>query len=339
MTSNKTNQDTGSAATAPLNLSQGYRIERVTFPSHGAELVGLLYVPEGLAAPAPALPMLGPETFVKEQAPTQYAKRLANDGFVTLAFDPRYAGESGGTPRRWEDPQAKAEDVRAAVDYLAGRSEVDAGRIAALAICQGSSAMLRAAADDQRISALVTVAGHYRDHAGDLLWRGGEDALAELRTRGQQAKATYERTGEVEYVPAVDPESTDAGMPGKMVYDWYIPWADAGIWDNRYAVLSDAELYDFESLSAAQRLQIPYLMIHSDNSFLPEAARRHFDAVPGTNKRLEWAGQTAHFQYYDDPVVIDHTVALINDWLRKQLALPKPASAYIPAEPQAGPRS
>ncbi len=331
----------GSPAQAPLNLSQGYTMQQVTFPSvegDAVPLVGHLYIPSGLTEPAPTVTMLGPETFVKEQAPTQYAKRLANDGYVTLAFDPRYAGESGGEPRRWENPAAKAEDVRAAVDFLAGRPEVDADRIAAMAICQGSSAMLRAAADEPRIRALVTAAGHYRDHEGDLVWLGGEDALEARRRRGGQARDRYERTGQVDYVPAVDPERTDVGMPGAVVNDWYAPWADAGIWDNRYAVMSDATLLDYESLSAAQRLRTPWLMIHSDHSFLPHAARRHFDAVPdGTPKRLQWEGGTAHFRYYDDPVVMDRTAALVHEWFRRHLDLPAPASAYIPAEGQEGP--
>jgi uncharacterized protein len=327
-----------SAAEAPLSLSPGYRRERVTFPSGEADLVGYLYVPEELSDPAPAVPVIGPETFVKEQAPTQYAKRLANDGFAALTFDPRFAGESGGEPRRWENPVAKAEDVRAALDFLVSRPEVDTERLSALAICQGSSEMLRAAADDARIKALATAAGHYRDHEGDVLWKGGEEALSEIRERGHEAKAKYEASGEVDYVPAVDPERADVGMPGKVVYDWYAPWAEAGIWENRYAVMSDADLFDYESITAAEALRTPYVMIHSDNSFLPEAARRHFDAVPADEKRLQWEGETAHLRYYDDPVVIDHTVGIVSGWFREHLDLPSPASAFIPAEGQAGPR-
>ncbi len=328
----------GSPAQAPLNLSQGYRVERVTFDSHGATLVGHLYLPEGLDGPAPAVVLLGPETFVKEQAPTQYAKRLANDGFVALAFDPRFAGESGGEPRRWESPEAKAEDVRAAVAFLAARPEVDAHQIAGMAICQGSSAMLRAAADEPRIKVLVTAAGHYRDREGDLLWMGGEEGLHRRLDRGRQARQRYEATGEVDYVPAVDPERMDVGMPGAVVDAWYRPWADHGIWENRYAVMSDASVLEYESVSAARRLVIPYLMIHSDNSFLPEAARRHFEAVPSPAKKLQWDGQTPHFRYYDDPVVMDRTMSHVNAWLREHLEVAPPASAYIPAEGQAGPR-
>ena len=189
--------------------------------------------------------------------------------------------------------------------------------------------MLRVAADDERVKVLVTAAGHYRDYEGDLMWRGSEEALADLRARGQKAKNKYEQTGKIDYVPAIDLERTDVGMPGKPVYAWYAPWIEASTWENRYAVMSDADLFAYESLSAAKQLNKPYLMIHSDNSFLPPAAKRHFEAVPTEDKKLQWEGETGHFQYYDDPVVMDRTVSQVNAWLRRHLDMSAPASAYI----------
>ena len=141
---------------------------KVNFSSNGINLVGDLYLPENLSQPAPTLPILGPMTFVKEQAPTEYARRFADRGFIALAFDPRYHGESDGEPRRYENPIAKAEDVRAALDYLESRDDVDGDQLLAMAVCQGSSAMLRAVADDDRVNAFSTVAGHYRDHDADV---------------------------------------------------------------------------------------------------------------------------------------------------------------------------
>ncbi|HEY9282234.1 MAG TPA: CocE/NonD family hydrolase [Pyrinomonadaceae bacterium] len=293
-------------------------MRKVSFKSDGTKIVADLYIPEGLSGTAPALPILGPMTFVKEQAPTEYAKRLAERGYVALAFDPRYHGESAGEPRRWENPRAKVADARAAVDYLTTLPEVDAGRIAALAICQGSSEMIRAAADDERIRVLATVAGQYRDREGDVEWLK-EEELAIRLTRGERAKAKYETSGEVEYVPAVDPERTDVGMPGKMVWDWYHKWAERGVWENRYAVMSDADLLSYESRTAAERLRKPYLMIHSDECFLPAVARRHFELVPGADKKLLWENPNQHFQYYDDPAVIDKAVESIDGWFEQHL--------------------
>lgn len=296
--------------------------ERVSFVSEGVTLAGHLYRPSGARGPSPAVVLLGPMTYVKEQVPAEYARRLAARGFVALTFDPRFRGESEGLPRDLESPLAKATDVRNAVAYLAGRPDVDASRIAAVAVCQGSSEMLRAAADEPGIRALATVAGHYRDREGDLSWLGSETALEARRARGDAARAAYDATGTVDYVPGVDQVRTDVGMPGEYVWSWYHRWADAGIWPNRYAVMSDAELLAYESLSAAARLQTPYLMLHSDNSFLPDAARRHFERVPAKSKRLSWAGATQHFQFYDDSAVIDGAVDEIAAWFDTHLSAP-----------------
>lgn len=289
-------------------------MERVTFISNGIDLVGNLYVPNELSGRVPAVPILGPFCYVKEQAPIQYATRLADEGFVALAFDCRYHGESGGTPRRYENPLAKVADVRAAIDYLQSRPEVDASRIGALAICQGSSEMLRVAADDNRVKVLATVAGQYLDRESKNLFFGNEEGLAQRLELGKAAKAKFEATGEVDYVPIVDPERKDVGLPYKHIWEWYQGWAVRGIWENRYATLSDAEVWTFDALEAASRLSCPYLMIHADKATGPAAARRHFESVPGTEKRLEWEGQTTHFQYYEDPATIDRAVSKIASW-------------------------
>ncbi len=79
--------------------------------------------------------------------------------------------------------------------------------------------------------------------------------------------------------------------------------------------MSDADLLTYESISAARQLTKPYPLIHSDNSFLPTAARRHFEAMPSTFKKLLWEGETAHLDYYDNPEVLDRTVASIAAWV------------------------
>jgi hypothetical protein len=293
-------------------------MERVAFSSGAENLVGHLYLPAAHQDRLDSVVLLGPMTFQKEQAPTEYARRLADAGFAALVFDPRYRGESGGEPRCWEDPVAKVEDVRSAVSFLTTHPSTRAGRIAGLAICQGSSEMLVAAAHDTRIAALATVAGHYRDAEGDVEWLGA-DGLAQRKTRGRLAKAEYLAGGAVRYVAAVDPVDQAVGMPGKFVWDWYHHWADQGQWENRYAVMSDDDLLGFESISAARSLRTPWMMIHSDQSFLPGAARRHFEAAPSPGKQLSWEGQTPHLAYYDQGDLIDATVSKIASHFRRHL--------------------
>ena len=133
--------------------------------------------------------------------------------------------------------------------------------------------MLPAAADNPRIRALATVAGHYRDHEGDIAWLTEDGYKAHLEN-GERATQKYGDTGEVEYVPAVDKQRSDVGMPGELVWSWYHLWADRGEWENRYAAMSDADLLKYESVSAAHRMNKPWLMVHSDGCMLPPAAKR-----------------------------------------------------------------
>lgn len=293
-------------------------MQRITFSSGAETLVGHLHLPPDQQECLGSVVLLGPMTFQKEQAPTRYARRLATAGFAALAFDPRYRGESTGEPRCWENPKAKVEDVRSAVSFLASEVPTSTGRIAGLAICQGSSEMLVAAAEDTRIAAIATVAGHYRDAEGDLAWLGA-DGLAQRKARGSRAKAKYMSGEGVEYVAAVDRTDAGVGMPGEFVWDWYRHWADRGEWENRYAVMSDDDLLSFESISAASVLRTPWLMIHSDQSFLPDAARRHFEASPGLDNRLSWEGQTPHLAYYDQDDLIDATAAKIAAHFQRHL--------------------
>lgn len=287
-------------------------MEKVRFESDGTGVTGDLYIPSD-AATAPAVAIIGPMTYHKEQAPTEYAKRLANQGFIALAYDSRYRGESGGEPRAWENPLHKVDDLKAAFDYLCGRPEVDSDRVSILAICQGSSEALRAAAEIPTVRALATIAGHYRDHEGDIEWLTKE-GYESRKAAGEAAKAKYLDTGEVDYVKGVDRTDPNVGMPGDFVWEWYQPWADRGVWENRYAVMSDADLLAFESISAAADLRCPWLMIHGDNCFLPSAAKRHVEAVPRATKTEVVWDDTPHLAYYDQVDAIDSAVARVAEW-------------------------
>lgn len=108
-------------------------------------------------------------------------------------------------------------------------------------------------------------------------------------------------------------------MSGELVWRWYHVWADKNLWENRYAVMSDADLLKYESISAAERLKTPWLMVHSDQCFLPDAAKRHFEAAVNAEKQMAWEGDTAHLRFYDDEIVIDPTVQKIAAWFKSHL--------------------
>src|SRR5439155_23296091 len=121
-------------------------------------------------------------------------------------------------PRCYENPAAKGADLHAALQFLAARPEADAARIGVVGICMGASHVLPAVADSPLAGAVATVAGQYRDPAADAAWLGSDAAVAARLARGKEALAKYQATGEAEYVPAVDYDRADAGMPGRLVW-------------------------------------------------------------------------------------------------------------------------
>lgn len=131
---------------------------KVTFKNRfGIELAADLYEPKNNSAEAPALAVAGPFGAVKEQVSGRYAQTMAERGFITLAFDPSFTGESGGTPRNTASPDINTEDFSAAVDYLTTLPEVDADRIGIIGICGWGGMALNAAAIDTRVKSTVTV--------------------------------------------------------------------------------------------------------------------------------------------------------------------------------------
>jgi uncharacterized protein len=130
---------------------------KVTFRNrYGITLAADLYVPRNRTGRLPALVVSGPFGAVKEQVSGLYAQTMAERGFVTLAFDPSYTGESGGEPRNLASPDINTEDVSAAVDFLGLPESVDRDRIGALGICGYSGMSLTAATSDSRIKAVAT---------------------------------------------------------------------------------------------------------------------------------------------------------------------------------------
>lgn len=129
---------------------------KVTFHNrYGITLAADLYKPKGAQGPLPAIAMSGPFGAVKEQSSGLYAQELARRGFLTIAFDPSYTGESGGEPRYVASPDINTEDFSAAVDYLSTSDEVDPDHIGILGVCGWGGMALSAAAADPRIKATV----------------------------------------------------------------------------------------------------------------------------------------------------------------------------------------
>ena len=131
--------------------------KKVTFPNrYGITIAADVYKPADCEDQLPAIACCGPFGAVKEQVSGLYAQTLAEMGFLTMAFDPSFTGESGGQPRDMASPDINTEDFQAAVDYLITSDEVDADRVGIIGVCGWGGMALNAASIDTRIKATVT---------------------------------------------------------------------------------------------------------------------------------------------------------------------------------------
>ncbi len=144
-----------------MNQTLKIGMNRVTLKTHGAKIVGNLFIPENYVEgeKLPAIVIVGPATSVKEQVPGMYANKLAEKGFITLAFDHRSYGESDGEPRSTEDIFMKSEDIKSAVSFVRSLAQVDKDKIGATGICAGAGYLVQTAVGERRINAVATVNG------------------------------------------------------------------------------------------------------------------------------------------------------------------------------------
>lgn len=285
-------------------------VERIGFEVGGERLVGDLHLPEG-GGPHPGVVVGGPMTSVKEQVTGTYAAALAGRGVAALAIDHRGFGASGGTPRQYERADLKIADLRAALDRLAASPAVDAGRIGAVGVCLGAGYVLAAAAGHARVRAIGAVAGYYRDPAA---MRAQDPAGFDARVeQGRRAREHYERTGEVETVPAVALEG-DAAMTTADTYDYYANRAAVPSYVNRFAVMSREHFLPFDVQAVAPATRAPLLMIHSEKALSPHWARKFQAAAPGAGP-IHWMESKGQTDFYDDPTLVDRAAGLLREHL------------------------
>jgi fermentation-respiration switch protein FrsA (DUF1100 family) len=287
---------------------------RIEFAVDGVTLVGELRVPEGAGA-RPALVLTGPFTGVRDQVTGLYAGRLAERGYVTLAFDHRTWGESGGEPRCHEDPQGKLHDLRAAVSFLRARPEVDADRIGAVGICLGGGYALKFAAFDPRVKAFAGIAGAYNNPYG---MRSGMDYQAVLGSFTEVLER-QDRGGPVEYLPAVAEEG-EAAMPGDEPYAYY-GTSPSTSWVNQVTRASVRELITMDNMMGADFLSPkPALIVHGviDRFCSPEGAEEAYKRLDEP-KRLVWLDAKRHIDLYDREPYVTQAVDATAEFLSHHL--------------------
>ncbi len=321
-----------------LNLSQGWdktfpmseKVDhrKVTFRNrYGITLAADLYQPKGAVGKLAAIAVCGPFGAVKEQASGLYAQAMAERGFLTIAFDPSFTGESGGTPRYMASPDINTEDFQAAVDFLSAQENVDRSKIGIIGICGWGGMALNVAALDTRIKATVASTMYDMSRVNAKGYFDAEDSadtryekkkvLNAQRTADFQA-GSYELGGGV-----VDPLPEDAPFFVKDYYDYYKTSRgyhprslnSNGGW-NKTGCMS---FLNQPILCYADEIRSAVLIVHGDKAHSCYFGKDAFAKLTGDNKELLLIPGAVHTDLYDgggkDAIPFDK----LTDFFKKNL--------------------
>ena len=285
-------------------------VKKVTFKNrYGIELTGDLYIPAGKeGGKLPAIAVAGPFGAVKEQASGFYAQTMAERGFITLAFDPSYTGESGGEPRHVASPDINTEDFSAAVDFLSNRPDVDPEKIGIIGICGFGGFALNAAANDPRIKAAVasTMYDMTRVTANGYFDSMGEKERDELRRQLNAQRTEDFKNGTYAKAPGL-PEKLTGDEPQfvKDYWDYYKTprgFHERSINSNgNWTVTSALSLLNMPILSYAGEIKNAVLIIHGEKAHSRYFGEDAFKKLKGDNKELMIIPGASHVDLYDNP--------------------------------------
>ena len=286
---------------------------KVTFVNHfGITLAADMYVPKNANGKLPAIAVSGPFGACKEQSSGLYAQEMAKRGFLAIAFDPSFTGESGGYPRAMHSPDIDVEDFQAAVDFLSVQENVDPERIGIIGICGWGGMALQTACVDTRIKATVTstmydmsrVAGNGYFDAAD-----NEEARHQMRlaVNAQRTKdylsGDYARQGGV-----VDPLPKDAPYFVKDYYDYYKTprgYHPRSLNSNDgWTVNTNTSLMNTRLFTYSKEIRSAVLMIHGDKAHSCYMSRDAYadmvkDSKYADNKELYISPGASHTDLYD----------------------------------------
>lgn len=264
--------------------------KKVTFHNrYGIELAADMYTPKNADGKLAALAVSGPFGAVKEQSSGLYAQHMAERGFITIAFDPSFTGESGGEPRRMASPDINTEDFLAAVDYLSVQDNVDADRIGIIGICGFGGMAVNAAALDPRIKATVAmtmydmskvnVEGYFASENTPVQRMENRKAIAAQRTVDYKV-GTYQRAGGV-----IDPLPDDAPWFVKDYYSYYKTERGyherSGNSNDGWNTIGCQSFMNQPLLAWAHEIDNPVLLIHGEKAHSRYFSEYAFERMTG----------------------------------------------------------
>ena len=300
---------------------------KITFHNrYGITLAADLYIPGNAEGRLPAIAVSGPFGAVKEQASGLYAQTLAEHGFLTIAFDPSFTGESGGQPRCVASPDINTEDFCAAVDYLSTREDVDPERIGILGICGWGGMAVNAAAADTRIKATVAstmydmsrvTANGYFDEADNA------DARNEIRRQLSAQRTEDYKNGTYALAGGVaDPLPEDAPQ---FVRDYHAYYKTSRGYHARslnsnsgWNRTSSLSFLNMPILTYAGEIRSAVMLVHGAKAHSRYFSEDTYKKLQGGNKKLLIVPGASHTDLYDnmDKIPFDTIARFFNEYLK-----------------------
>lgn len=299
---------------------------KVTFVNrYGITLAADMYIPKEPDGLMPAIAVSGPFGAVKEQSSGLYAQQLAERGFLTIAFDPSFTGESGGMPRRVASPDINVEDFSAAVDFLSVQPEVDADRIGILGICGWGGIAIQAAINDPRIKATVAstmydmtrvTANGYFDADNSMEKRNAARASLAVQRTEDYRNGFYKRAGGV-----VDPLPADAPQFVKDYHAYYKTprgyHVRSGNSTDGWNTTSALPFMNFKFFGYAGELDRAVMIVHGENAHSRYFGEDTFKLLHGENKKLLIVAGATHCDLYDnlDKIPMNQIATFFTIWM------------------------
>lgn len=287
--------------------------KKITFHNrYGITLVADMYVPKYAEGKLPAIAICGPFGAVKEQASGLYGQTMAERGFLTIAFDPSFTGESTGMPRYMASPDINTEDFQAAVDFLSVQDNVDHEKIGIIGICGWGGMALNAAALDTRIKATITSTmydmsrvnanGYFDNDDNEEARYQNKKVLNKQRTIDYQNQS-YQRAGGV-----VDPLPEDAPFYVKDYHDYYKTargYHPRSLNSNEgWNKIGCMSFINQPILAYSHEIKSAVLMIHGQDAHSCYFSKDAFQRLTGNNKELMLIPNAVHTDLYDNLEVI-----------------------------------
>lgn len=293
---------------------------------YGITLTADMYIPKDITEKLPAIAISGPFGAVKEQSSGIYAQTMAEKGFLTIAFDPSFTGESGGNPRYVASPDINTEDFCAAVDFLSTYPDVDPKRIGIIGICGWGGMAINAAAIDTRIKATVASTMYDMSRVNAKGYFDSEDSeeqryqkkkfMNEQRTEDYK-KGSYALAGGV-----VDPLPENAPQFLKDYYDYYKTERGYHIRslnsNNGWNITSSLSFINMPILQYCDEIRSAVLLIHGEEAHSCYFSKDVFKKLKGDNKELFIIPGANHVDLYDQKEVIpfDKMKSFFDEYLK-----------------------